>query len=242
MNHPAGDTTEDTLLRGQVHLVQPRRGFRSSLDPVLLAGFLAAPYGRVLDIGAGTGAVGFLLLARDPSATSVGLELQPRLARCLRLGVERNGWGARYKLHEGDARTTMKALAPGGFDTVVTNPPFLALGAAVLPPDEERALAHHEVGLRLREWVMVAAHALAPGGRLGVVFPAARTRELVEALAAAGLTTTRRRDVLTQPGQPPRRVLVEARWDRAKTEIEPPLLIHDGGGYGAEVRGMLGEA
>ena len=35
------EITTDTLLRGRVTLLQPRRGFRSSLDPVLLARFLA---------------------------------------------------------------------------------------------------------------------------------------------------------------------------------------------------------
>ncbi len=62
-------------------LLQPRRGFRSSLDPILLARFLAPPYGRFLDIGCGTGALAFTLLADDPAARGLGVELQPRLAR-----------------------------------------------------------------------------------------------------------------------------------------------------------------
>src|SRR4030095_4424475 len=72
--------TYDTLLRGRVGLYQPARGVRSSLDPVLLAGFATPPFGRFLDIGCGTGALSFLLLAHDPAATGVGVEIQPRLA------------------------------------------------------------------------------------------------------------------------------------------------------------------
>ena len=66
------ETTADRLLGGRVVIHQPARGMRISLDPVLLAGFIGAPYGRFLDIGAGTGALSFLLLARDPGATGVG--------------------------------------------------------------------------------------------------------------------------------------------------------------------------
>ena len=55
--------TTDTLLRGRVTLLQPTRGFRSSLDPVLLAAFVGPPFGRFVDIGCGTGAVAFLLAA-----------------------------------------------------------------------------------------------------------------------------------------------------------------------------------
>src|SRR5437764_7444189 len=101
---PDDDTTVDTLLRGRVTLLQPKRGFRSSLDPVLLARFLAPPYGRFLDIGCGTGALSFSLLAGDARATGAGVELQPRLARLAALGRERNGVGERFTMIEGDVR------------------------------------------------------------------------------------------------------------------------------------------
>jgi tRNA1Val (adenine37-N6)-methyltransferase len=230
------ELTEDSLLRGRVRLVQPRRGFRSSLDPVLLAGFLAPPYGRVLDLGAGTGALGFLLLARDPSAIGVAVEVQPRLARCVRLGIDRNGWADRWVVQEADARVG----AWGKFDLVATNPPFQPVGTGVLPPDEERAIAHHEVRLRLDEWVAVAAGSLAAQGRVGVVFPAERADPLRDALAAAGLGAQRVREVLPEAGRPPRRVLVEATRGQGAV-MESPLVVHEGGGYSREVREMLGE-
>ena len=94
-----GDTTVDALLSGRVILVQPRRGFRSSLDPLLLARFLAPPYGRFLDIGCGTGALSFTLLADDPAASGVGVRsgghqpaVSPDRARGL---LARRGAGAR---------------------------------------------------------------------------------------------------------------------------------------------------
>src|SRR6185503_10976606 len=92
------DTTVDTLLRGRVTLVQPRRGFRSSLDPLLLARFLAPPHGRFLDIGCGTGALSFTLLADDPSASGVGVELQARLAHLAGLGRARNALDNRFQV------------------------------------------------------------------------------------------------------------------------------------------------
>ena len=44
------------------------------LDPVLLARFLYPPHGRFLDIGCGTGALSFTLLADDAAATGIGVE------------------------------------------------------------------------------------------------------------------------------------------------------------------------
>src|SRR5579872_623827 len=122
----AGDEfTTDTLLRGRITLLQPARGFRSSLDPVLLAAFVTPPFGRVLDIGCGTGAVSFLLMAADTAATGVGVELQPRLARLARTGAARNGFSERLMIVEGDVRRAGdETLAPASFDLVATNPPF----------------------------------------------------------------------------------------------------------------------
>ena len=89
------DITSDTLRAGRVRIFQPARGARMSLDPVLLEGFLPPPHGRFLDIGCGTGALSFLLLARDPAARGVGVELQPRLAALAVRGRDENGWRER---------------------------------------------------------------------------------------------------------------------------------------------------
>jgi tRNA1(Val) A37 N6-methylase TrmN6 len=242
---PAPDTpeafTHDTLLRGRVRLVQPARGYRSSLDPVLLSAFLAPPFGRTLDIGCGSGAVSFLLLARDDRAEVTGVEIQPRLARCAALGAEANGFGARFRLVKGDARRVR--LPPGGFDLVVSNPPFRPVGRGVLPPDPERATAHHEVSLTLRDWVTLAARVLRPDGRLAVIFPADRLPDLLGALEAARLPAARVRPVHPQADQPAGRVLVEARPGTPRPLVlEPALVVHAAGGYGPEVRALLGEA
>src|SRR5258708_31780584 len=96
--------TVDTLLGGRVTLLQPARGFRASLDPVLLAAFVAPPFGRFLDIGCGTGAVSFLLLARDPAATGVAVELQAAHATLAAAGRDRNGWSERLAVVPADVR------------------------------------------------------------------------------------------------------------------------------------------
>jgi tRNA1Val (adenine37-N6)-methyltransferase len=237
---PDEEITHDTLLRGRVKLRQPAHGFRSSLDPVLLAGFLAPPYGRFLDVGAGTGALAFLLLARDPAASGVGVEVQPRLAELCRRASADNAVEARFTVTRADARQA--ALPAAAFDLVATNPPFQPLGQGDLPPDRERAVAHHEVLLALDDWLALAGRVLRPEGRLGAVYAAARAPELLAGLLARGLAPTRLRPVHPRAGAAATRVLVEARRGPARPFVlEPPLLVHDDAGYTAEVRGFLGE-
>ncbi|HVV49085.1 MAG TPA: methyltransferase [Polyangia bacterium] len=237
------DVTADTLLRGRVRLYQPARGARMSLDPVLLAGFLAPPYGRFLDIGCGAGPLAFLLLARDPAAAGVGVELQPRLAALAARGRDDNGWGTRLEIVEGDVRALGPRLGAGAFDLVATNPPYRTVASSPPSPNPERALAHNEIALRLVEWVAAAARAVRPGGRVAAILPAARGGELLEALAAQALAPARTRQVHPRAGEPASRVLVEARrGGGVSLMIEPPLVVHEAsGGFTPEVRRMLGE-
>jgi len=234
--------THDTLLRGRVKLIQPVRGFRSSLDPVLLAGFIQAPYGHFLDIGCGTGALSFLLLARDPAATGVGVEIQPRLARLAIRSVEANGFGARFAVVAADVRE-QGSVPAAAFDLVASNPPFRPLGQGVLPPQAERSLAHHEVALTLAEWLIVAHAAMRPDGRLAAIYPADRLDEMRAALAARELTMSRLRMVQAQAGARASRFCFEARRSAlvAETMNEAALVVHEQGKYSAEVRHMLGE-
>jgi tRNA1Val (adenine37-N6)-methyltransferase len=235
---PADDeVTYDTLLRGRVGLYQPVRGFRTSLDPVWLASFVAPPFGRFVDIGCGSGAVSFLLLARDPSATGVGVELQPRLAALAARGAARNGFESRFDLRVADVRTVSEL---GRFDLVVTNPPYRPLGTGNLPPDRERSIANHEVSLTLAAWLDAAAGLMAPSGRVAVVFPADRLDELHAELQARDLVATRQRLVVPQLGERPGRVLLEARRE-GSLQVEPPLVVHEGGRFTPEVERMVSE-
>jgi len=235
-----GEITCDTLLRGRVKLLQPRQGFRSSLDPVLLAGFITPPFGRFLDIGCASGALSFLLLSHDETATGTGVEIQPRLAALAEQGRRENGFEQRFHLVTGDIRVR-DTVDAAGFDLVATNPPFRPIGSGVLPPLSEKAMANHEVSLALAEWLDVASFALRENGRLATIFPFDRWNELRAGLVARGIFVARFRAVVARSGELPQRILVEARRGSAQPLEEPPLVVHDQGGYSLEVRRMLGE-
>jgi tRNA1Val (adenine37-N6)-methyltransferase len=236
--------TADTLLRGRVRIFQPARGARMTLDPVLLAGFVALPYGRFLDIGCGAGPLSFLLLAADPEATGVGVEIQPHLAALAVRGRDANGWGGRLEIVDGDVRALGERIGAGSFDLVITNPPYRTVESSPPSPNPERALAFNEIALRLAEWVELAARAVRPSGRVAAILPAERAQELLRALGTNGLRPVRIRQVHPHEGDPASRILVEARRHAADTigVVEEPLVVHaSDGGFTPEVRRMLGE-
>jgi len=237
--------TVDTLLRGRVTLLQPARGFRSSLDPLLLSAFVRPPFGRFVDIGCGTGALAFSLAALDPQATGVGIEIQPRLRALATRALARNDFAPRVAIVEGDVRRSVgrAPLLRASFDLVATNPPFRLVEGGVVSPDRERAQAHHEVTLTLTEWLDAALALMKPGGRLAVVFAAPRLPELVAELGARGLCARRLRLVHPTPDKPAVRLLLEAQRGKERSlDVEPPLFLRGPAGHSEEVRRMLGEA
>ena len=103
--------------------------FRPSTDTFLLGSFPVLRRGeQVCDLGAGTGLLGALLLTREPSLTVTGLELREDACRLARRTAQRSGWQERLLCQQGDLRLREDLPPAGGFDLVVSNPPYVPSG------------------------------------------------------------------------------------------------------------------
>jgi tRNA1(Val) A37 N6-methylase TrmN6 len=206
----AATATEDALLGGRVRLYQPDLGYRTAIDPVLLAAFTAAlPGERVLDLGAGTGAAALCLAARVPGVHVIGLEKRPEAAALARRSVELNAFDSRILIVEGDLMRPPPALGPGSFDRVMTNPPYLKAGNVTPSPDPWKAAANVEGEAQLAEWIGFAAAMLKARGWLTLVHRADRLDEIFALLHG------RFGNVMVFPlwqrvGEPARRLLLAA--------------------------------
>src|SRR6185503_13654733 len=161
--------TEDALLGGRVRLLQPARGYRIAVDAVLLAAAVdAAPGQRVLDLGAGVGAVGLCLAVRLAGCSVVGIELQEGLAELAERNANLNGMADRVRTVVHDLAQPLPADL-GRFDHVVTNPPYLAAAVADPSPNPSKALATVESSADLARWLTVATAAAEPAGTLLII-------------------------------------------------------------------------
>ena len=169
--------TQDTLYDGRLVLLQPRQGYRLSVDALLLTHF--ATTGRraksCADLGSGCGVVGLsLLLARHVSRV-VGIEVQARLAGLAVKNASLNHCSASYSLVQCDIRKPNAGLRDAEFDLVVSNPPFWASEKGRPPVDQERRIACHETLGTLKDWTDIAARLVhKKRGRVLFVFPSRR--------------------------------------------------------------------
>ncbi|MFI5000018.1 MAG: tRNA1(Val) (adenine(37)-N6)-methyltransferase [Reyranellales bacterium] len=230
------DLTEDALLDGRVRLLQPRRGYRVAIDAVLLAAAIDAVAGeRVLDLGAGVGAVGLCIAARIPQCTIVGIELQPDLAAIAERNAALNGATDRLRTIVHDlARPLPETL--GLFDHVATNPPYLSAATADPSPDRSKALATVESSADLARWLAVATAAAKSAGTLTAIHRSDRSEEIVGHLERLGWA-----DITIRRLPPAARVLIRARRaGRLLRREAPPLVLHrPDGGYTAEAEAIL---
>lgn len=235
--------TIDTLKGGAVRIFQPKRGYRFSIDAVLLAHFINLKKNEtsLLEIGAGSGVVSFLLAHLHPHLNITAVEYQDELVRLAELGVAENALQDRVKIIPGDIRRICSLIPRSNFPLVCANPPYREKGGGRIPPDEGRRLARHEVALSQEELLKGMDFALKPRGRAFLVYPTRRMAELLASLPDYNLQAKRLRLIHPFPDKPANLFLLEAcLGGGVELTVEPPLYVWRGEGeYTAEVGGML---
>ena len=211
--------------------------FPPGTDTFLLGQFAHPRAGElVCDLGAGTGLLALLLLAREPALTVHNVELQAaplllaeRTARenCLHISQ-----------HQADLRHLEGILPAGRFDYVVSNPPYFPAGSGLASPDGARRIARQEEHCTLADVCAAAARLLRWGGRFALVHRPERLCDLVTSLRSSGLEPKRLRLVQHTAAAAPSLVLLEARrGGRPSLAVEPPLILReDSGRETAEVQ------
>ena len=234
----------DDLQRGGLRILQRADGFRFGTDAVLLADFCPAKPGeRVCDMGTGTGVLPLLIAARAEGTTFDAFEAQEDVADMAARSVKLNGLESRIRVHACDCRDAARVIGHGVCDLAVTNPPYTAQGAGLVSPHRTQAISRSGGDCTLSEWMAACARVLRNGGRLCVVFPAARFLQLCDAMRESRVEPKRVRFTAARADAAPKLALVEGRkGGRPGLHLMPLLITHgEDGAPSAELRRIYGE-
>jgi tRNA1(Val) A37 N6-methylase TrmN6 len=215
--------TSGHLLGGRVRYDQLRSGFRSGIEPVLLAAAVPVQRGaRVLEGGSGAGATLLCLAARAPALQGVGIEHDPALVALARQNATANGWSELHFI------TADMALLPplGAFDHACANPPYHK-PTGTPSPDASRRSAKRASPTMMSVWAAALARPLRAGGTLTFILPAALLLEATAAFAGASCRPTAVLPLWPRAGHPAKLLLLRGtKGSRAPFRVLPGLVLH----------------
>jgi tRNA1(Val) A37 N6-methylase TrmN6 len=228
----------DDLMINHLKIIQNEKEFCFSLDAVLLAHFAFVRQGAsVVDLGSGTGVIGFLLTARGAGQV-VGIEISPAMAQMAERSVSLNGLTESMSIIAGDFRRIDKLLPGGTTELVVSNPPYRVLGGGFINPNDNVARARHEITANLDDVIAAAKYLVKYRGRFAIVHLPERMTEILKKMSDAGIEPKRLRLVYPYLSQKPNILLVEGiRGAKPGLDVLPPLIVYNpDGSYCEEIR------
>lgn len=217
------ELSHDAFLGGKLHVLQPKRGYRAGVDPVLLAASVPGKSGHsVLDLGCGVGTAALCLGARVPDLDLTGVERDPFYANL----AQRNG----LPCHVADLTLLPMELRQRRFDHVLANPPYFDRRAGVASGNARREGALGEE-TPLEDWVQVAARRLKPKGFLHMIHRAERLPEILSSVRGL-LGSIEVLPLVPRSGRDTELVILRARKEgRAQFRLHSPLVMHAGSSH-----------
>ena len=231
---PTADITFETL--GDGIEIAISREHRFGTDAFLLADFASPKHkDAVLDLCAGNGIVGLLMLRDSRPLSVTAVEIQKKAYELMELTKERS------KL---DAFTPINAdlkdfRAIRQFDVITCNPPYKSDGTGAKSADPAEALARHEIGCTVYDVCAAAKRNLRYGGRICICNRPERLADCIAAMRENGIEPKRMRTVHKDKNSPAWLILLEGRMGGSGfMKIEPPLIVkgENGEEYSQEMK------
>ena len=234
--------TTDTFFNGQIRVKQSRDGYRFSIDAVVLAHYAAPCAGeKILDLGTGCGIIPLILAHRQPEITIYGVEVQAELAELAEFNARDNQLDDRITVFCTDMKLLKTDMTTGPVDLVVCNPPFRKQGSGRINPDNQRAIARHEIKVNLGDIIQTSRRMLRTAGRLVIIYTANRLTDILFHMRSGGIEPKFIRMLHSRENTEAILVLIEGvKGGRPGVKIASPLFIYSSGSdYTAEVESMF---
>lgn len=208
-----------------MRLIQPKEGYRVSMDTVMLAATVPAKPGeKVIEGGIGSGGAAICLARRVPGVSVLGLEKQDDMLAYARRNIEHNSLNEYVSAEKGDITDLSSGEAT--FDHVMVNPPYLADGKGIRPPAETKGLAHMDKSASLRDWVRFCVYKVKNKGTVSIIYRADRVDEVIAHLHRR-VGELKIMPLWPRMGVPAKRVIIQGRKGmRGTASILPGMALH----------------
>lgn len=215
------------LFNGRLCLYQKKKGYRFSVDSVLLGAFAGQKVcGVVADLGTGSGVLPVILSKSGKVKQIFGIEIQKDLVAVAEKNVLYNRCSEKAKITCADIKNIRDCFSAETFDAVLTNPPFYRIGSGRMNPEAENAIARHELKGTVSDFVRGAAFLLKQKGSFYAVYTPARITDLICEMRKYRIEPKALQFVYPNGKDPANMVLVEGiKGAGVETKIIPPVVL-----------------
>lgn len=219
------DETLEDLPSVNCKIIQKKKGFRFTVDSILLVNFLKLKKNtNLLDIGTGTGIMPLLLCRKEEINLITAVEIETEIAKMFEKTIEINSLESKIKL----INTDIKNYKEEPFDMIISNPPYMKLDEGYISPHDYRAGARHEVNLNLKELLISAKKLLKNGGSLNLIYRTNRFMEVLDEAKMLSLNAKRVRFIYSKSNQNSDLFMIEMiKGFKCACVVEEPLYIYN---------------
>ncbi len=222
------DETVDYLRDFDLKIIQPKSGYRFSLDPLLLTDFAPGGKAEILDLGAGCGVIALIMARKNSRATIAAVEVSPLMAEIARRNVVDNNLSGGVTVVETDILHLPQKYRADSFDLVMGNPPYRRPGEGKVSPKAGRDIARHESTATLADFLSIAKKMVKPGGSICFIYHPERLAELLALSLQLKLSPARLQMVHGDFSLPARMFMLELlKGKKSALEVLPPIVVKD---------------
>jgi tRNA1Val (adenine37-N6)-methyltransferase len=222
-------------------IIQDKGLFSYGIDAILLSHFSKAK-GVVVDLGTGTGIIPLRIVDRKGVSLVYGVEIQEKVAEMAMETVHMNSLQDRMEILNTDLKDLPGILGKATVDTVITNPPYMKPGGAIVNREDNFAISRHEIAATLEDIAAVSEYILKPLGKLYIVHRPNRLVDVLCTLRSHGLEPKYMQWVHPKPGKQPNLFLLEAvKGGRSDFKYRDPIVVYqENGEYNEKIYEIYG--
>jgi tRNA1(Val) A37 N6-methylase TrmN6 len=191
-------------------IYQNNEYFKFSLDSVLIAEYIKNPekIHSILELCAGNCAIS-MILSTKTKAKITAVELQKEIFELGEKSIEYNNLSKQINLICSDINNIENYFPGNNFDIIVCNPPYFDTKSSHLTNKEKiKAIARHEINLKLEDIFKISSKILDLNGELYIVHKPERLDEIIIFANKYNINVKNIQFVTTKPNDKPKLVLV----------------------------------
>ena len=169
MSQSTLEVSKNKILGGSISLFQPKKGFRVSIDSILLSSSIKK-YSNCMEFGTGSGVILIYLSKKFPNSKIIGVEKNTELVELAKKNLLENN------VNDKNTKVICNDLLCKFFlkehnnklDRVIMNPPYFSLNNVIKSDNNLKASARYETNIN--QWFLAAYKKLKPKGYMNFVF------------------------------------------------------------------------